>query len=266
MNDESSSSSSNDFNPCPICLGHFKQEAFLDRCFHKFCYSCILNWAKYVSTQSSQQNSTLKCPLCKRHNLSIVYGYDGDSFQQHYINQDSPKSNFFSKVHKFRLQSYYREPGAIYEKFNVLQYWKYRRYLLPNKWLQTWLRREVQALTQEEDVDIIVHHILGVIESFVRLSEREHPKSTTEQKREEFKALIADAARPFLIGRTEHFVNEVELFLSSGLNIEAYDEVYLESLCSVTSGVKSEVAEEGSHEQTLNVPYLHFFYEDSDTD
>ncbi|KAI3922995.1 hypothetical protein MKW98_013529 [Papaver atlanticum] len=268
MNDKGcSSSTSKDFDPCPICLGSFLQEAYLDRCFHKFCYKCILNWSIYISRQSSKSQSTLTCPLCKGINYSIIYGYDGTSFQQHYINQDPPKQSiFFSKAHRFRLQSYYREPGTIYDKVNIPKYWKYRRYLQLNKWLQSWLKREIQALTQEEDVDIIVHHILGVVESFVRSSQRECSSDITpEQNRQEFKALISEAAKPFLTGRTEHFVNEVELFLCSGLNMEAYDEVYLESLSSVTSSV-SEVGEERNHEKTENVPYLHFFDVDSDTE
>lgn len=31
---------------------------------------------------------------------------------------------------------------------SVLQYWKQRKYLRKNVWLESWLRREIQALTQ----------------------------------------------------------------------------------------------------------------------
>ncbi|KAF9605501.1 hypothetical protein IFM89_017520 [Coptis chinensis] len=264
--EEKSSFSSNDYNPCPICLGPVTHEAYLDRCFHKYCYNCIARWAKFFAAQNSQPTSILKCPFCKSDNFSIVYECEGDSFQRHYINQDPETSTFYSRAHKFRLRCYYREPGAISDKFNVLQYWKVRRYLQPNKWLQIWLKREIQALTQEEDVDIVVHHIVGVIESFMRQNEQGISKRTIEQNREYFKASLCDAARPFLMGRTEHFVNEVELFLASGLTIEAYDDVYSECLETPASSAISEDEEMMPHKLNTELPYLHFFDEDSDAE
>ncbi|KAF5178712.1 Ring zinc finger family protein [Thalictrum thalictroides] len=255
---------SNELNPCPICLGPVKQEAYLDRCFHKFCYNCIARWAKYVAGSHSQAQFTLKCPYCKSDNISIVYECEDDNFQRHYINKDPVERTFFSKAHKFRLRCYYCEPGAIYDKFNVQRFWKLHRYLQPNKWLQVWLQREIQALTQEEDVNVVVYHILGSIESFTRQKEREPSKRTIEENREDFRALISDAAKPFLIGRTKRFVNEIELFLVSGLNIEAYDEVYWQCVEMVTSGAVHEDDEERLQEVNKQPPYLHFFDEDSD--
>ncbi|XP_058082303.1 uncharacterized protein LOC131230409 isoform X3 [Magnolia sinica] len=145
MNQNNSSSSS---NPCPICLHSINQEAYLDRCFHKFCYDCIAHWSQWVASQSRNSNSSLQCPLCKVENFSIIHGCDGDSFQQHYINQDLERGFSFSEAHRYRLQCYYGEPVVIDDKFNVLRYWKCHKYLQPNQWLQSWLRREIQALVQ----------------------------------------------------------------------------------------------------------------------
>ncbi|XP_010278167.1 PREDICTED: uncharacterized protein LOC104612445 [Nelumbo nucifera] len=262
MNQSESSSSADPINPCPICLGLVKQEAYLDRCFHRFCYNCISQWATFVATQHSHSQSTLKCPICKSDNSSIIYGCDGDSFQRHYINHDLGNRFSLSEAHKYRLRCYYSESGAICKKFDVLQYWKRQRYLQPNKWLQSWLRREFQVLTQEEDVDIIVHHIHGLVESFMRRKEKERSKSTPEQNQQEFKTAVSDAARPFFTERTERFVNEIELFLASGLNIEAYDKVYLECLGLNAPDATSKGAE--VHEQTQQVLYFHLFDEDSD--
>ncbi|XP_042488442.1 uncharacterized protein LOC122068642 [Macadamia integrifolia] len=253
----SSTSADSILNPCPICLGPVKQEAYLDGCFHKFCFNCIAEWAKLLTSRHPQLQSFVTCPICKGDNFSIIYGFDGNSFQQHYPNQDVEKSFSLSEVHKYRLRCYYSEPGAIYEKFNVLKYWKSNKYLQPNKWLQTWLRREFQALTKVEDVEILVHHILGVVESFMKRNKRELSKITPEQKREEFKALVSDAAKRFLMENTECFVNEVELFLAAGLTIEAYDEVYLQSLDLGTFDTSEET---DVHEQTHDL-----FYEDFDS-
>ncbi|XP_023873215.1 uncharacterized protein LOC111985790 isoform X2 [Quercus suber] len=38
--------------------------------------------------------------------------------------------------------------GIVDDIFNVLWYWKSHKYLQPNHWLQSWLRREIQALIQ----------------------------------------------------------------------------------------------------------------------
>ncbi|KAF6158950.1 hypothetical protein GIB67_042031, partial [Kingdonia uniflora] len=226
---------------------------------------CIVRWSKVVSNCCSERHSSLKCPFCKRDNYSIVYECDGNSFQQHYINGDHRKNIFFSAAHKHRLRCYYSETGSSCDKFNVQLYWKFRRYLQPNKWLQEWLTREVQALTREEDVNIVVQHIVGVIESFVMINKREVSNRTPEQKRQDLKSLILDAARPFLSGRTERFVDEVELFLASGLTIQAYDQVYMKFLGLVVFDDDSD-AEGAKHMRGPHVPLLHFFDEESDTE
>ncbi|KAF5454001.1 hypothetical protein F2P56_023702 [Juglans regia] len=197
-------------------------------------------------------------------NFSIIHGYDGNSFQQHHINQDFEHSFVLTRGHKYRLQCYYSEPGVVSDIFNASRYWKSRKYLQPNRWLQSWLRREIQALMQEEDVDIIVHHILGVIDSFVSRNEPKSHVKIPETKGEELKALVSDAARPFLGARTDRFINEVELFLASGLNIEAYDAVYMQRLGWSFPGVTSEASEGALSGQTTVIPYLYIFDADSD--
>ncbi|GAB4835871.1 hypothetical protein Ancab_000788 [Ancistrocladus abbreviatus] len=248
-------------NPCPICLGSVNNDAYLDCCFHRYCYDCILRWTKVITSRISPQASSIKCPLCKTENYGIIYGYDGSTFQRHYFSQHTVNSNFFSEAHKYRLQCYYTKPGILNDTFNVTQYWKLGKYLLPNKWLQHWLKRELQALIQEEDVDIIMHHILGVIESISKRNEQKGPRRTPNLRQEEFKISVAGAARPFLTGRTERFVDEVELFLASGLTIEAYDKVYKKRLGWERPLESSENEEHGVSEHARSVPYLYLFYD-----
>lgn len=92
-------------------------------------------------------------------------------------------SFILTRAHKYRLQCYYTEPGLVWfflllsvgcvisrmkslfplyaflilllvqlgildDIFNVSRYWKSCKYLQPNRWLQSWLRRETQALMQ----------------------------------------------------------------------------------------------------------------------
>ncbi|XP_027114590.1 uncharacterized protein [Coffea arabica] len=248
-------------NPCPICLGPVNDESYLDQCFHKFCYNCILRWTKVAAYKHSAPPTSVKCPLCKTENFSIIHGCDGFSFRRHFIGQDFHKSDFFTKAHKYRLQSYYCETGTLIDVFNPTRYWKLHKYLQPSHWLYDWMRREIQALTQEEDVDIIVHHILGVIESW-RRNEQTSSRTSPEAKQERFRILVSEAARCFLTGRTNQFVNELEMFLASGLNMDAYDKVYLKNLGWKIPEINED--EEEPHEHAPVVPNLYLFDEHSD--
>ncbi|KAM7477952.1 hypothetical protein LguiA_026165 [Lonicera macranthoides] len=250
------------------CLAPF--EALGGLCF-KFCFKCILHWTNVVSSKNSRPAASVKCPLCKTDNFSIGHDCDGSSFQKYYINQDSRNSVFFSKVHKYRLQCYYIKSGILIGVFNVSRYWKSRKYLQPNRWLLSWLKREIQALIQEEDVDIIAHHIHGVIDSMRRNEQKYQAKSPkTMTKQEEFEGLVTEAARPFLGGRTDQFVEEVELFMASGLTIEAYDKVYLHHLgWKIPEELPGDEADEEekqefNNEHTPLVPYMYIFDEDCD--
>ncbi|XP_049351594.1 uncharacterized protein LOC125816041 [Solanum verrucosum] len=249
-----------DPNPCPICLAPVTEESYLDQCFHKFCYSCILRWIKVVSSKHSRAPASVKCPLCKTENFSIIRSYSGGFFQQHSVNENWDNSVFFTKSHKYRLQCYYTDEGGLFDKFNVLRYWKLQKYLQPNPWLISWLRREIQSLTQEEDVDIIVHHILGLIDSF-RRNEQKQIKVTPQAKQEEFKIMVSEAARPFLTGRTDRFVNELELFLASSLTVDAFDRVYIQHLGWKIPEMmgEGEVGEPVEHAPL--VPYVYLFDE-----
>ncbi|PWA84343.1 RING/U-box superfamily protein [Artemisia annua] len=249
---------------CPICLSQILQESYLDQClcFHKFCYDCILRWAKVVASTYSTRQSSVKCPLCKTKSSLIIYEYDGVTFKQHPIYQKPENSIFFTKLHKYRLQCYYVEPGNSIGDINVSRYWKSYKYRQPNRWLYSWVSREIQALIQENDVDVIVHHIVGVIDSW-RRNEPKAPKLSPESKQEEFKNIVADAAKRFLTGRTDRFVNELEIFLASELNIEAYDKVYVNHLGWNVPEISNEEDEEPEERNPL-IPLLSFSDEELD--
>ncbi|KAG4172523.1 hypothetical protein ERO13_A11G000800v2 [Gossypium hirsutum] len=229
----------------------------------KFCFNCIVQWSRVVASKSSGQSASIKCPLCKTDNFSIISGFDGTCFQRHYVDQDFRNRFTFSKAHKYRLQCYYSEPGILNDIFDVSRFWKSRKYRQSNRWLQSWLKRELQALMQEEDVDIVVHHIHGVIESFWTRIEHTRvllKKSAEAYWQDNFRIAITEAAKPFLLARTDRFVNELELFLASGLNIEAYDAVYMQRLGWNTSGSIT------TNPVQQVVPFLHIFDVGSDQD
>lgn len=201
--------------------------------------------------------SSVQCPLCKAENYSVIHGYNGGSFQRHYINEDRI---FLSEAHKYRSQCYYTETGTLSDRFDVQRYWKLRKYLQPNRWIHDWLRRELQVLTTEEDVEVIVHHIVGSLDLF--RNRQKHSVASANVK-EDFKSLISEAARPFIASRAERFVNELELFLASGLTIDAYDKVYMQQLAR---NVREETVEDEGEpsEHPHHDLHLHVFDDDSE--
>lgn len=94
-------------------------------------------------------------------------------------------------------------------------------------------------------------------------SEHQNSPSTLETREETFKALVCQAARPFLTGRTDRFVDEVELFLASGFSIDAYDKLYMQHLGWKPPG-STTVEVDGESSGNAPNPFLYIFDDDSD--
>lgn len=100
--------------------------------------------------------------------------------------------------------------------------------------------------------------------------EKEHTSSrwttSPEKRREEFRRLVSDAARPFLLGRTERFVAEVELFLASDLNMEAYNKLRVQRFRESSSHLTRE-QDALPRDRSLEEHYMYFLcYNDTDCD
>ncbi|KAH9754977.1 RING-type domain-containing protein [Citrus sinensis] len=249
----SSSCSSENPNPCPICLGPVVEDSYLDKCFRtQKMFQSFMDMMELIFNGIT---------LVKFLEIVSSFRKPTDTDYRAIIQNQVLISSSFDPLASDLLLSV----GCILnDVFNVSRYWKSRKYLQSNQWLQSWLRREIQAVMQEEDVEIVVHHILGVVDSFLKRNKQRCQMGTPETKEEDFKALVSDAARPFLMARTDRFVNEMQLFLASALNIEAYDAVYMQRLGWNTPRVTMESGEGETSGQTPVIPYLHIFDEDSD--
>ncbi|EPS71191.1 hypothetical protein M569_03567, partial [Genlisea aurea] len=140
-------------------------------------------------------------------------------------------SDFFSEAHNYRLKCYYdTEQVDLADELDVSRYWKSGKYRKQNKFIHHWLKREIQALLLDEDVDIIVHHIVGAIDTLIRGWLKKDGEIPWETARKEFRSTVSEAAGPFLTGRAERFACELELFVASGLSIRAFDKVYTRHL------------------------------------
>ncbi|KAI5071814.1 hypothetical protein GOP47_0014065 [Adiantum capillus-veneris] len=209
--------------PCPICLQPISGDAFLDPCFHKFCFHCILQWAEMVFTHPSMEAETcLECPLCKTRSSCILHGFCLDTFQRHYFFGIPPtKTSSFSlsPAHYQRLYVY-KNGLRTFAAETLNQNIKCKRmvfYMSGNENVQQWVQRELQALMQVEDVDLIVQLVLGILKHYV------------DKQRVDFRvpALWMEAmynnVKPFLFENAEAFCGELQAFLSSGVNLKAYD-------------------------------------------
>ncbi|XP_062984529.1 E3 ubiquitin-protein ligase Topors-like [Elgaria multicarinata webbii] len=60
---------------CPICLERIRNVAFLNPCFHRFCFACILEWS----------DRKAECPLCKQCFNSFFHTIRSDTDFEEYI-------------------------------------------------------------------------------------------------------------------------------------------------------------------------------------
>lgn len=94
------------------------------------------------------------------------------------------------------------------------------------------------------------HLFYGFLVNLLR-QPKGHHLQPPEEKRREFKKLVSDAARSFLSRRTDRFVDELELFLASGLNLDAYDKVCMEHLHMATSLAPSDGSADDENDQDV---------------
>ena len=62
-------------NPCSICLGQMDDAAYVDGCFHAFCFGCIRRWA---ATRAA-------CPLCRQPFDRVLHTVRADDDYQEYV-------------------------------------------------------------------------------------------------------------------------------------------------------------------------------------
>ncbi len=59
---------------CPICLGDVTNVSYTDSCFHKFCFTCLLEWSRVRPV----------CPLCKAKFKAIIHTIKSDDNYESY--------------------------------------------------------------------------------------------------------------------------------------------------------------------------------------
>lgn len=238
---------SSDAESCPICLETVSGEAFLDQCFHRFCYHCILQWSEMVLAASAAKCGNnprvsappLECPLCKTHYTSIVHDLVSSSkFQRDFLLASGGRQFRLLESHRRRLAAYHQK-GAVPAEFDPTPNPRTRSVsgvVKANKWLPCWVRRELEALMQDDDVAMVTHHVVGVVESLQKRTRSsmfrpDVPKDATWKN---WCSSVAAAVRPFVFEDAEMFAVELWKFLDAGIDIAFYDQQLLDAQTAAT--------------------------------
>ncbi|KAM9770044.1 topoisomerase I binding, arginine/serine-rich a [Menidia menidia] len=263
---------------CPICLDIFHNISYLDRCLHKFCFRCILEWSK----------NKAECPLCKQPFNSIYHSIKSDAdFQKYELKQHPDNSSFgyFEGV-RFRYRTTVTgvhrqmrgrsspppDNGVMFETSTNLPLQRQDRYIrrmmlrLAAKRRAASEGRAVSNVREQEMINFrrelyrrgvrirgvrdggrcrdtsaefyrrnpaCLHRLIpwlkrellvlyGAHGSLVNIVQHIIMSRITRYDMED--GAIQEELRPFLQGRTEHFLHEFISFAKSPFNMEAYDQ------------------------------------------
>ncbi|XP_015240358.1 PREDICTED: E3 ubiquitin-protein ligase Topors-like [Cyprinodon variegatus] len=262
---------------CPICLDAFHNMSYLDRCLHKFCFRCILEWSK----------NKPECPLCKQPFSSIYHSIKSDQdFQKYELKQQVDNSSFgyfegvrfryrttLTGVHRqMRRTSPPPDNGVMFEASANFQQQRQDRYIrrmmsrLAAKRRAASEGRAVNNVREQEMINFrrelyrrgvrvqnvrdggrsrdtsaefyrrnpaCLHRLVpwlkrelmvlyGAHGSLVNIVQHIIMSRITRYDMED--GAIQGELRPFLQGRTEHFLHEFINFARSPFNMEAYDQ------------------------------------------
>ena len=234
---------------CPICLGKFRDKSFSDGCFHRFCFQCIREWAKVKST----------CPLCKTPFKSIIHNVVSSDVYDQYVLQPTENGSFDldragarfryhttltnnrRSAWETRMDQLFNRQARLAERIHRENEARQRRQLIYAAGLRVyhmgsnrftryretspqffrenpamthrlipWLRRDLSVLFNgnTDHVTFMTQYILSLLPNVDIQTEDFH-----------------NHLRPFLYGRTEHFIHEFTNFARSPYDMDTYDQM-----------------------------------------
>ncbi|KAF6256032.1 hypothetical protein COO60DRAFT_152412 [Scenedesmus sp. NREL 46B-D3] len=228
---------------CPICLNHIElqNEAYLNPCFHRFCFTCIQQWtdaqklhppASPFRLESNNGSMALACPMCKRPYTHIVYDCVGRSYRMlatsGHTGGDADVALTAQQRRRRALYITQQQASSCDGQEQVAQPSRRGQPRAPNSpQITEWVTRELQALLLEDDVDVIVQHVLGVLQGLVNRQKQSRWKglntSPVYGPQTAFVDSIMQAIQGFLDEHAAAFAGQLWSFLQSGLSITAHD-------------------------------------------
>jgi len=207
-------------------------EAVIEGCWHKFCFVCILQWSQITSF----------CPLCKKSFSRLLYDVTPD-LQYRTFDIGSLKSGSRKGVEpEISLEKFpsdaHRQRQSVYNlKQRVLPLPTSKTHptvplspaSLTEKWdrkLKPWLTRELQALLEDSDVDLLIRWCHALLQH--------HPLDSSQARSE---------LEQFLHENTDQFIHEFQMFASCPFDMNTYDRL-------VRYETRTEQPQSGPEEQT----------------
>uniref|UniRef100_A0A7N6F851 E3 ubiquitin-protein ligase Topors n=1 Tax=Anabas testudineus TaxID=64144 RepID=A0A7N6F851_ANATE len=180
---------------CPICLDIFNNISYLDLCLHKFCFRCIHEWSK----------NKAECPLCKQPFHSIYHSIKSEQDFKKYDLQPSDNGSFGTfAANEGRPVNSIREPEMINFRREL-----YRRGVRVRTVRDGGRSRDTSAEFYRRN-PACLHRLIPWLKRELTVLYGAHGS--------------LEELRPFLQGRTEHFLHEFISFAKSPFNMEAYDQ------------------------------------------
>lgn len=225
---------------CPICLEAIavEDEAYLDRCLHRFCLPCLMRWTR------AQREVVAVCPLCKRPYSSLLhFNCASLSFQSFTIegfwddtasgaHQPGGSRGVVLTADERRRRALYFIPGDD-EAAGGSSGRRGSRVRPPgDPEVLKWLTRELKVVLLEEDCSLVLQHLLALLRqggpsAVRRAASRERGAAPSTQEHEEqsaFVARIAAGVGPYMQrAHAARFASELWMFLDSGLTVRARD-------------------------------------------
>ncbi|GMH33426.1 hypothetical protein BSKO_01260 [Bryopsis sp. KO-2023] len=209
---------------CPICHREMiqEEEAFLNGCMHCFCYECILKWS---DTQLRTNAEHLSCPVCKSSYRSVYHDCVLGTYRRHQFLPQTDSEDGDLDPSPAVLSSGHRQRRSMYFGDSTKLRGELENHGRPPRKphdpiVLKWVERELQALMLEEDVQLIVGVVMGVLKTAKKPGTR---SDIAAPLCEEVLRNVAEALEPFLGNCSKQFSEELDQFVNSGLNMAAYD-------------------------------------------
>lgn len=211
---------------CAICLNEMEDRCVVDNCLHEFCFSCLMQWASI----------SLCCPLCKQEFKACCHGFSLDSSIFLTYEFEKPHNPLAEKVFgrprpprrpkptptetatiaNRRLVYRLKLKAVMSSEFNSQskiphfnpEYLKKSKTRLNS--LIPWIQRDLKAILDIENVDVIQNVVLAVLAIH-------EPTSDS----------AANALHSYLGDYSSHFLHELLCFAASPFGMLAYDNVVM---------------------------------------
>eukprot|EP00878_Enallax_costatus_P008540 GHUV01008928.1.p1 GENE.GHUV01008928.1~~GHUV01008928.1.p1 ORF type:complete len:296 (+),score=56.73 GHUV01008928.1:130-888(+) len=221
---------------CAICLNQvdIHNEAYVYPCFHRYCLSCIQQWTESQQKHQpvDQTATTYLCPLCKAPYTQIIYDCVGSTYRTMAINGQAhtgPVLPLTADQNRRRALYLTRltKGGDMQQQQQASKRSAPR--LPTHQQTSAFITRDLQAILLENDVDLIVQHVLGVLRALA--AKKPDPSSNCPGSspvygaHSTFVQAVAQAISSFLPEQllAESFADELWAFLHSGLTVAGYD-------------------------------------------